>query len=160
MSVILAPCRLDYVLDVARLQTTEERAVLQALSGVEYDAEQLAVQYFTQPGIHFSGFSEDGELLAVAGFTRIRDGVFRTWFLATERAWDPHGRGLTKLVKQTIARMLGENLARRIETVTLASENKARRWYEQIGLSYESTLRGYANDGADAVMYVALQEKR
>jgi RimJ/RimL family protein N-acetyltransferase len=159
MIAFLKPLTIDAALAVCRNLPTGERAVANALSGFPFEPDEAAITAVLQPGMHWAFSSYDDQLLAVGGFVRQRDGVFRTWFYALAIAWHPqHARALTELVADTIQLMFTRQLAHRIETVTLARQEKARSWYGKIGLQFESTLRGYCATGEDAVMYVALRD--
>ncbi|MBP8233985.1 MAG: hypothetical protein KAY22_16935 [Rhizorhabdus sp.] len=142
---------------LAHRLSLREKLAFERLAGAAYDPAALAVRLIQNPGISFAGRDDMGEVQAAGGFQSLRPGVWRTWFMATEDAWRHHGAAVTEITAGVIARMLAEDLAHRIETVTLADAKVARRWYERIGLSYESTLRGYVNVDTDAVMYAAVK---
>jgi hypothetical protein len=78
--------------------------------------------------------------------------------LARDLAWTHYGREVTELVHNSIRDILAEGVAHRVETVTLASRNRARDWYSKIGLQFETTLRKYGSRGDDAVLYVAVRD--
>lgn len=159
MIAVLKPLTIDDALAVCRNLPASERAVIEAIGGFPFAPDEAAVAATLQAGLHWTVCSSDDQLLAVGGFVRQREGVFRTWFFALDLAWTrPYAQGLTELVADTIQLMFTRQLAHRIETVTLAREEKARFWYTKIGLQYESTLRGYCATGEDAVMYVALRD--
>lgn len=155
MTVELRDFNLGDLLQVCYQLPAVERAVLEAIRGEPYNAEQSAVEAFGYEGLHWIGVA-NGEPIAAGGFIRQRSRVFRTWFYATDRAWSEHGAALTSLVADVIKQMLHEN-AHRIETITLASHRRARAWYERIGLKHETTLRGYCANGESAVSYVAVK---
>jgi RimJ/RimL family protein N-acetyltransferase len=156
---VLKPLTIDAALTVCRNLAADERAVIEALSGFPFEPDEAAIAATLQSGMHWEFRSYDDTLLAVGGFVRQREGVFRTWFYALDAAWTrPYAQGLTELVADTIQLMFTRQLAHRIETVTLARQEKARFWYGKIGLEFESTLRGYCATGEDAVMYVALRD--
>jgi hypothetical protein len=152
----LTKLNLDDLLYLFRQLPEDERAV-QAAFGDEFNAEDAAYAALRAPGMHW--LILDGPApVAAGGFTKIRPGVYRTWFCAPESTWAIVGHDLTDLVAGVVRQMLAPDLAHRIETVTLADRSRARDWYTKIGLQYESTLRGYGVNGEDAVMYVALRD--
>lgn len=156
MNLHLKKFNLADTLAVCRRLPRDEQEVYEALNGLPYSAEDVAASAHYYNGIHF--IVHDGEApVAVGGFVRQREGVFRTWFFASDDVWVRHGLPLTILVRNTIADTLGSGLAHRIETVTLADRSRARAWYERLGLKFESTLPGYGVNGEDAVLYVALR---
>jgi hypothetical protein len=135
-----------------------ERELAEALSGEPYDPGAVAAKLKLAPGMHFAFLSENEHVIAAGGFITHGNGVFRTWFLASEASWEHYGVELTRVVRELIRRMLYDGPARRIETVTLADRTRARDWYPKIGLTYESTMQAYGAQGQDAVMYVAVKK--
>lgn len=138
---------------------TNERVLFKAVTGLEFDTEEFmgTLAEMAEGLEHQYTFWAGEKPIAAGGFLPQRPGVFRTWFMAPEWAWKEHGRELTDVCRELIARLFRGKLAHRVETVTLADRAEARAWYERIGLAYESTLRGYGANGEDAVMYVALR---
>lgn len=146
---------IDSALAVCRNLPAGDQEAFQTLMGSPYDADTFAIEAMNFPGYHWAVHTFDDNLVAIGGFLKQKTGVLRTWFLGTDDAW-VKGNGVTELVADTIQQVLDRQLAHRVETITLVGRQKARAWYERIGLVYESTLRGYCADGSDAVMYVAL----
>jgi hypothetical protein len=155
MTVHLRELNIDNLLAVCRGLPDDERDLWKRFSGMEYDADKIAVAYLNEHGwiIH-----NGDQPLAAAGFVMQRPGVWRTWMLATPLAWDPYGREVTRVVRDQIQKVLAEGIAHRIETVTLADRNRARDWYPKIGLQFEATHRKYSASGEDAVFYVAFSD--
>ena len=77
--------------------------------------------------------------------------------MATEYAWANHGKELTAHTIDGMGHIIQRERIRRLETVCLASRRAAQIWYKRLGLVYESTLKGYAADGTDAVMFVKVE---
>lgn len=148
---------IDATLAVCRAAPEEERATFEKMVGAPYQADAFAIEAMNFPGYHWAVHTADDALVAVGGFIPQRAGILRTWFLGLDAAW-VQGNGVTELVYDTIQQVLDRQLAHRVETITLASRTRARAWYGSIGLTYESTLRGYCADGSDAVLYVALRD--
>lgn len=123
--------------------------------GFPLGLDALAVLCYGLPGQKWT-FASARYPLVIGGFVPQRPGVVSSWFLATLEAWHEHGAAVTEMAAERLA-WAHANGAHRIETVCLASREKARRWYERIGLKFESTLKGYCVDGSDAVMYVSLK---
>ncbi len=155
MTVHLRELNIDNLLTVCRALPQEEFDLWRIMSGVEHTPEALAISLNAAAGwiIH-----NGDQPLAAAGFTMQRPGVYRTWMTATDLAWSPYGREVTRVVRDKITWILSEGIAHRVETVTLADRKRARDWYSKIGLQHESTLRGYGINGEDAVIYVALRD--
>ena len=77
--------------------------------------------------------------------------------LATNKAWDQFGKEVTKYARDTLNDLVRGQQHIRIETLCLEEREKARAWYPQIGLQYESTLAGYGAKGQSAVIYTKIQ---
>ncbi len=146
----------EHVMAVIQRMPEDERTLFKAMTGDDFDAENVLVAMADLPGTHHLFWAGE-KPIAVGGFIPQRKGVFRTWFIAPDSAWIEHGEDLTATCKDLISGMLADGLAHRIETVTLADRAKAQAWYERIGLTFESTQRKYGSGGEDAVMYVALK---
>lgn len=142
---------------VCRELPEDEQDLWYRMSGVKYVADNIAMTMFRCPGFHW--IAHDGERpVAAGGFVKQREGVFRTWLCATELAWDPHGRDLTRILRKGIKEIITRGIAHRVETVTLLEKKRAWDWYPAIGLQHEATLHGYGINGEDAVVYVALRD--
>jgi hypothetical protein len=146
----------EHVLAVIKEMPENEKVLFKAMTGDDFDAENMLVALADLPGTHHL-FWVGEKPVAVGGFIPQRPGVFRTWFIAPEATWKEHGRDVTDSCRELIKGLLDDGLAHRIETVTLADRAEARAWYERIGLNYESTQPGYGSNGEEAVMYVALR---
>lgn len=147
----------EHVMTVLQQMPEDEKVLFKAMTGDDFDAENVLVAMADLPGTHHL-FWADEKPVAVGGFIPQRKGVYRTWFIAPDSTWADHGAELTDLCGSLVKGMLDDGLAHRIETVTLADRAKARAWYERIGLTFESTQRKYGSSGEDAVMYVALRD--
>lgn len=143
------------VIHVARHLPDDELEQIRQFCGYEPLPEQLG-QWFMRTDFKV-GFRADRPL-AVCGFTPIIPGVYRTFFMATERAWSEYGRELTEVTRSGMIDTINACKIRRLETLCLASRKRAQAWYRVLGLRYESTLKNYASDGSDAVMYVRTKE--
>lgn len=97
-----------------------------------------------------------GAQVAIGGFERIRSGVYRSWFIAKQTAFELYGREITAICARSIRTLL-EDGAHRVETVSLLNRDYAHRWYEAIGLTRESESPGYGINGETAVTYVRLR---
>lgn len=150
------------VYKIAQDLPSEERVLFKALTGLEYDAQEFMVTLaeIAGGGEHHYLVMDGDTPVAAGGFLAQRPGVFRTWFMAPTASWAKCGRELTDVCRQAIAGLFDRGLAHRVETVTLADRAEARAWYERIGLTFESTLRGYGANGEDAVMYVAVRSEK
>lgn len=147
---------------VLRTIPQEEIEQLNAFSGEEFDADQLALQLATTDGPKYTiRVAETGEPLVVAGLVRVGTSVWRTWFFANPRAWEEYGREVTVHTARTRKNMLSGVDFARIETVALANrQRKVFEWYEACGMTYESTMHGYGVNGESAVMYVSTKGAR
>lgn len=157
MMTLRDPTLLD-VLGVCLQLPQDERDSYRALTGAEYDPETAAVGLWATEGPRWCISDARGTPLVVCGYARMQPGVFRSWYCATGEAWSKHGAEVTRLTRDIVSGMLSQGGARRLETVTLACRSRTRRWYDRLGLRFESTLQGFGVGGEAAVMYVALRD--
>jgi hypothetical protein len=159
MKTIVTETNLIDLLVVCKSLPEDEIEQIEAFTGEEFDVESIAVSTYNMPGPRWTcRIAETGEPLAIAGYIQVGASIWRSYMLANERAWKEFGGEVTHHVKEVI-----ENLARgqehiRLETIALESRERARRWYDRVGLEYESTLRSYGAGGEDAVMYVKVHK--
>lgn len=125
--------------------------------GGERDDDSVAAWARNVRGPKWAYHDDHGKALLVGGFIPHREGVYASWFLATDYAWKNHARELTMEAIERKAFMFGSG-AHRVETVCLASREAAHTWYKKVGSLYESTLKGYCIDGSDAMLFVETRE--
>jgi RimJ/RimL family protein N-acetyltransferase len=155
--IVANGCALEHILAVARNIAPEELQVYYEMTGQVFEPDDIAARVWLSGGRNWV-FWETVERvpLAVGGYHEMRPGAWSSWFMPTPLAWSrDYAQELTERVAQTLRNMLDSPDVRRLETVTLASRSRARKWYERIGLSYESTARRASASGQDLVTYVA-----
>ena len=114
----------------------EEKDQIAAFGGdMQWDHQRIAALCWQLPGPKWTFITPDNRPIVTGGLTRLHKGVYRSWFMASDHV-------------------------HRIETLVLASREKARAWYNKVGLQYESTLSSYGVNGEDAALYVALKKPR
>ena len=146
----------EHVMAVLQQMPESEKVIFKAMTGDDFDAENVLIALADLPGTHHLFWNGETPV-AVGGFIPQRKGVYRTWFIAPDESWKTCGQEITDKCRDLVQGMIEDGLAHRVETVTLADKAEARAWYERIGLTFESTQRGYGSGGEDAVMYVALR---
>ena len=143
------------LLMVCQALPQDEIEQIEAFTGGQYDPEDLAVKTYSSGGIKWTcRIIETGEPIVVAGFFQVGVSTWRSFMLATDKAWAEFGREVTQHCKEVVDQVAGSDEFIRIETMCLASRKKAQDWYPNIGLEYEGTLRSYGANGENAVMYV------
>lgn len=161
MKTIMTGCNLVDFLVVGRALPQDEIDQIEAFSDGEYDVQKLALQLMASDDPKWTiRVKESGEPLVVGGLLQVGASIWRTWFLANQRAWDEYGREVTVHTAKTRKELLKGQQHMRIETVCLASRKDAQEWYKAVGMEYESTMRGYGVNGENAVMYVSIQGAR
>lgn len=145
---------LEDTIAVARQLPEDEHALYRSMTGASFNPHFVAQECFLAPGLKQCMVDDAGEPVVACGYAWQRRGVYRSWFLAAPRAWTEHGAVVTRLSCDLIWDTLARE-AHRLETVTLASRRRARRWYSLLGLQHESTMPGWGADGQTYVMYVA-----
>lgn len=159
MKTIVTGLSLTDAIMVCKAIPDDEIEQIELLSGMQYNPEDLAVRIFQSTGLKWTcRIAETNEPLAVGGYEKVGVATWRSFMLANERAWAEYGREVTQHVIDVIKKLCTGEQNIRLETICLATRERARRWYETIGLEYESTLRGYGVHGEDAVMYVKVYE--
>lgn len=147
-------CTLLDIVGVCTHLIPEDRVQYEAFTGRPYEIDAAAVGHWHFAGPKFTAFVDDRPIV-VGGYVPVRPGVYNSWFLSTPEAW--RTPGVTTITRQIIAGML-QNGAHRLETVCLASRADTRRWYEKIGLRFETTLEKYGARGEDAACHIATRE--
>lgn len=131
---------------------------IEAFSGSAFDSEATALQVMSMTGHRWTCYDlASSEPLVVAGFNRIGATIWRSFMLATNKAWDEHGVEITLHCRRAVKDLMRGQQHIRLETMCLQSRTKARNWYPSIGLEYESTLPAYGANGETAVLYVKTQ---
>ena len=145
---------LEDALWVAKQLPDDEIQQIQLLSGQPFKAEDTAL-WFHRTKFKI-GCRDKSETIAVCGFVPIGPGVYRTMFLATEYAWQYHGKELTEFTISGMNEIIAREGIRRLETLCLKSRRKAQIWYKMLGLKLESTLISYAANGDDVVIFTKI----
>jgi hypothetical protein len=136
----------------------DEIEQIEAFSGAQFDAENMAMQIMSMPCPKQTCYEkETGDPLGVAGFAQLGPTLFRTFMLVTNKAWADFGAEVSVLTRRGLKDFIKGHQHVRVETLCLASRDEARAWYERIGLKYESTLHGYGACGESAVLYTKTQ---
>lgn len=156
---IITDVSLVDLLVVAKGLLQEEIEQLEAFTGDDFDPEKTAIQIYSSGGVKWTcRVEETGEPLVVAGYFQVGVSTWRSFMLATDRAWAEFGTEITEHVTEVVERLAASDEFIRLETVGLEGRERALRWYERIGLTYESTMRSYGVRGENAVMYVKVNE--
>lgn len=118
-----------------------------------FDVEAAVCRLYQLPGVKNSLFAGD-RLLVAGGYFEVQPGVWRSWMVGTQSAWNDHWRSITEATRFTMGCLLDEPHIRRLETYALASRALTGRWYERgLGMQKEGILREYAFNGADVAVY-------
>lgn len=144
------PLLLDYI-KVCIKMPDDERAQLEAFTGEAYDIDRAAVGNWSVPGPKFV-IKVNDDPIAVGGFVPQRPGVYRDFMLTTPEAWTEHWYAVTRICRRVMDAMLITH-AHRLECVSLASREKAFKWYKVLGYHQEGVRYGYCANGADAMAF-------
>lgn len=154
----IRPISLGAIDFVARHICPDEAECYREMTGHDFDAGAVAALLYAAGGRAWTFYETvDRCPVAVGGYTCVRPGVWQSWFMGTPLAWQK-GSKITERVAEVVQNMFvfGPTV-QRLETVTLATRTRARAWYEQIGLHYESTACKASASGQDLVTYAALR---
>lgn len=159
MKTQLTDVTLVDLLMVAQALPQDEIEQLEAFTGNPFDPEQLATQIYTSGGIKWAcRVIETAEPMVVAGYFKVGVSTWRSFMLATDRAWTEHGREITDHVKGVIQKLADSDEFIRLETICLEGRERAMEWYGKIGLTREGVMRSYGVKGENAVMYVKINQ--
>lgn len=133
-----------------------ERDQYEALGFGAFDPEALASLLLAKEGPKLL-MRVDGVPVACGGYDSVGVGVMQSWMVGTVDGWASYGRVITRETRRFMRVLLSVEGIRRLQTMCLAERAEARRWYEAIGLDFEGTLRGFARDGRDCVLYARVE---
>lgn len=149
---------LETFLAVCRDLPKEERRQYEALSGLEYSADDMAASLTLIAGPKWGIVTARGEPLAVGGYTQERPGVWRSWMLARDPCWADYAEAVTQVVNGVMGVMFTDMKATRLETQCLADRAQARRWYEKhLGLQCEGVFRAAGVNQEDVAVYAKVR---
>ena len=131
---------------------------IEAFSGGKFNPETVALQVMSMDGLRWTCYElESNQPIVVAGFNSVGATIWRSFMLATNKAWAEHGVEVTLHCRHAVSNLVRGRQNIRLETMCLASRSKARNWYPSIGLEYESHIPAYGVSGETAVLYVKTQ---
>ncbi len=134
----------------------DERAQVDALTGVEFDPDHLAADNFLVPGPKWV-IKANGEPISVGGYVQLRNGVWQDYMLNTATAFAEHGFAITRICHRIMKAMFASGQAHRLQCIALATRTDVFRWYEALRMNKEGVLHGYAANGADCVMFARVE---
>jgi hypothetical protein len=145
---------------LCRNMREDEREQLVALSGMtRFDPEVAALGFLNSPGPRFTLIGADGTPLVAGGYIPCPiEGVFDSWMVGTQAAWDTHWRDITRATRWLMDGIL-EGGGRRLQTIALASRSAAIEWYiRSLWLEPDGIARQLGRNGEDAARFVRLKE--
>lgn len=143
---------LGEIMTLVALAAQDERDQFAALSGREWDIDDVAVFFYRQPGIKFALLDDAGNPLAAGGYYEISPGIWHDWLVGSEAAWTTHWRAITKACRLVMKRMFTDLGAVQLKTTALASREKACHWYVK-GLKMRYVGAHRTVEGHDVVLY-------
>ena len=155
IQVYTNPTLLDFI-QVCIDMPQNERENFEALTGEKYNVDGIAVGNFCVAGPKWV-IKADDKPICVGGFVPQRPGVWRDFMINTPDAWEKHWFGVSRICRRALDAMFLSKQAHRLECISLASREKALRWYKVLGYNREATLYGYCATGADAVLFSRVQ---
>lgn len=148
------PTAMDLAWLAARMRE-DEKAQWCALTGRdEYDPDLAARNFIAMPGLTFCLYDRQTMPIAAGGFIEVRPKVWQTWMVGTDEGWAQYWRAITKYARSLGDGLFRDGLAVRIETVALASRERAHRWYAKgMRQHFEGRHACWFPNGEDAVTY-------
>lgn len=158
MTKLTTPNLLD-ILRVCANPQKDEIEQHEALTGVGWDVDAVAMTLFNRSGLKFVLRDDDGNPIAIGGFDELISGVWDTWMICADGVWKKHWRVMTKTCNQLIQSLFDEANARRIQTTALLSREKACKWYVKgLRMDLESVARNFGLKGEDVACFVRFRE--
>lgn len=160
MSIVIGtPNMMDLLRVCCRPQEDEVEQYI-AMTGEDWIVDDVATDLYMKTGPKFVGLlEEDDTPIAIGGFDLLLPGVWNTWMICSEGVWEDYGRDITYHCNETMKLMFAQGKARRIQTLCLASREKACKWYEKgLRMERESIARNYGAQGEDIACYVRFRE--
>lgn len=155
IEVFSDPLLVDYIIVCAKMPP-DERAQLEAFTGLPYDIDSAAIGNFSAPGPKWV-LKVDGNPILIGGFAQQRQGVWRDFLLTTPEVWEKHWFLATRICRRIMDSMFKSGQAHRLECIVPASRVSSRenleRWYKVLGYNKEGLRYGYCADGSDAIAY-------
>lgn len=145
------------LLILCRNARPDEIQQYEALVGMEWDPETVAVDHFNRPGVKYVLLDDDTAICA-GGFDQIIPGVWHAWMVGTMDNWGTHWRSITKWTRRVMEAMLEQD-ARRIQLCVLNSRQKACEWYVRgLKMRLEGHMQEYGSNGETMDMYARVKE--
>ena len=151
---------------VASQLPQDEREQIEAMNGVKYEIDGVAVGNYMVPGPKWvikvgNEFQFEQGLavpIVVGGFVQQRPGVWQDFLLTTPMAFlKENAFHVTRACKRAMDAMLYSGQAHRLECIVPAARVESRpelvRWYKLLGYNKEGLRYGYCANGADAIAF-------
>lgn len=153
----LAPPTLrDLIILCAQMRADEIEQWLALVDPEPFDFERAAHWCYGLPGVKFSLFGADSQLLVAGGYFPMGNGIMRSWMVGTQASWDQYWRTITEATNFFMECLL-EDGYRRLETYALSSRELTGKWYTKgCKMQAEGVLRAYGNGGENVTVYSRL----
>lgn len=145
--------KLEALLYLCQRARPDEIDQYAALTFQPYDPEAAATAFWRAGKWSLAVAHPDGRPAAAGGYEEVAPGVWQSWMVGTPEGWQEMWVDIHRATRYLTEALVDSGLARRLQTNVLAKRTEARQWYERLGLSYEGTMRGFANGGEDVAFY-------
>lgn len=133
-----------------------------ALTGEDWIVDDVAAALYAKDGIKLVIMTDndESEPIAVGGFDLIAPGVWQSWMICVEGAWDKYAVEITNHCNAIIENMFEQADTRRIQTLALTSREQACKWYVKgLRMTQESVAKQFGTAGEDVACFVRFREK-
>ena len=159
MTTLSAPNMMD-LLKVCSRPRQDEVEQYQELTGKDWEVDAVANELYMRQGVKWVILDDDQQPLVVFGADLILPGVWQTWMVGSQKAWDENWKAITRHTRKAMDFMFDQAGARRIQTMALASRSEACKWYEKgLRMTQESIAKGFGVTGQDFACFVKLKEQ-
>jgi len=119
----------------------------------DYNPRAAAASFLAADGLGAFYCNDQGKPVLCGGWQPTLPGVWSSWMVGTDEAWESYWRDVTKGTRWTMDKLM-QGGARRLETCVLASRTAAWEWFERhLGMQREGVRREYTPAGEDVFLY-------
>lgn len=135
----------------------DERVQYKALTGLDWNVDEVATSHYAKAGLKFALVDDDGIAVSAAGLQPVIPGVWVAWMLGTTANWDSHWWSITRTTRRIMDRVMKDG-ARRIEIEACADRPVLCDWYTRaLGMELEGVKKGFGLNGEDMALFARVR---
>ena len=156
MTLIVAQPNLPDLLYLCHRARPDEREQWEALSGLEWRTDDVAINLFQRPGVQFVLL--DGQRpVCAGGFSPVVNHCWESWMVGTMDDWAKYWRTITKTSRKVMDQLLAGDVLR-LQTSVLATRRKTCEWYVRgLKMTFEGRMHSMGANGEDMDIYARVR---